>query len=57
MTNQIGILEKTKNIITDPNETLDENATGAPFVLVALGYLAILAVACGMLAFATWMIR
>lgn len=55
MSNQSGILEKTKNIVTDPEVKLDEKAPGTPFALVALSYLAILAMTCIAFGFIVWM--
>ena len=57
MADQLGLLEQTKEALTDPNETLGEKAPGTPFALVALSYLGVLAVTCGAIAFAMWIAR
>lgn len=57
MADQPGILEQTKEALADPDETLGEKAPGTPFALVALSYLGVLAVTCGVIAFAMWLAK
>lgn len=49
--------EEIKEAFTDNEHSIGEKAPGTPFVLVALSYLAILAIACVSLGFAMWAMR
>ena len=51
-----GISEKSKRRAADPNATLDKKAPEAPFALVAIGYLTILALASVAFAVGLWLI-
>jgi hypothetical protein len=55
MVNKSGILEKANKAIADPDHTLGEKAPGTPFVLVALSYLAVLAIVCAVTALFIWL--
>ena len=55
MTNETGIVDQVKEIVADDEHSLGEKAPGAPFVLVALSYLGVLLIACGLLAITLWL--
>jgi hypothetical protein len=57
MADQTGMLEETKKVLTNSEKTLGEQAPGTPFALMALSYLAVLAVACGTIALVIWSTR
>lgn len=50
-----GIIEETKEVISDQDHSMGERAPGAPFAVVALSYLAVLAVGCAIIAFIIWL--
>ncbi|WP_173442635.1 hypothetical protein [Rhodopirellula islandica] len=54
MANETGILEETKKAVTDNERPLGEESPGAPFLFVALSYLAVLAVVSGVVAMIMW---
>lgn len=54
MADQTGMMEQAKEVLTDSEKTLGEQAPGTPFALVALSYLGILALACGALVLVMW---
>ncbi len=54
MADQTDMMEQTKEVLTDSDKTLGEQAPGTPFALVALSYLGILALACGAVALVMW---
>ncbi|MFG0267002.1 MAG: hypothetical protein ACF8AM_17910 [Rhodopirellula sp. JB055] len=54
MDNETGIVEETKKVVTDKDRKLGEEAPGTPFMLVALSYLAVLAVVAGVVAMIMW---
>ncbi|TWT54887.1 hypothetical protein Pla22_25410 [Rubripirellula amarantea] len=56
MSKEPGIIEETKDAIMDDQHSIDEKAPGTPFMLVALSYLAVLAVVCGLLALIMWVL-
>lgn len=49
--------QETKDAITDNEHSIGEKAPGTPFAMVALSYLMILAIGCGLLAFVIWVMR
>ena len=50
-----SFVEEVKETIVDDEQPLDKKAPGAPFVLVALSYLGILAVALLAIGFVAWL--
>ena len=46
MAEQLGIIEESKEAIMDNEHSIGEKVPGSPFVIVALSYLGILAIAC-----------
>jgi hypothetical protein len=55
MAEQNSIIEETKQAINDNEHSIGEKAPGTPFMLVALSYLAVLAIVCGAVALVFWM--
>ncbi len=54
MAEQSGIFEHATKAVKDPNTRLGEAEPGSPFVVVALSYLGVLAVSCGVAALVYW---
>lgn len=54
MNKETSIIEEAKEAILDNEHSIGEKAPGTPFGLVALSYLAVLAMACGLIALYLW---
>ncbi|WDQ14986.1 hypothetical protein [Rhodopirellula sp. P2] len=54
MANETGIFEETKKAVTNDERPLGEESPGAPFLFVALSYLAVLAAVSGVVALIMW---
>ena len=54
MTNESGTLKEAKDAIMDNEESIGEKAPGSPFALVALSYVAVLAVVCFAIGLYLW---
>lgn len=46
--------QETKEAVMDNEHSIGEKAPGTPFAMVALSYLAVLAIACGGIALLLW---
>ncbi|TWU01738.1 hypothetical protein [Neorhodopirellula pilleata] len=57
MTNEDNIVTEVKNAVTDNSESIDKKAPGTSFGIVALSYLGVLAVTCGVIGFVIWVSR
>ena len=57
MAEQPGIIKETKQALNDNEHSIGEKAPGAPFALVALSYLLVLAIGSGVLAVLYWATR
>lgn len=57
MSNESSKWQETKKTILDNEHSLGEQAPGTPFAIVALSYLGVLAVGCGLVALVIWVSR
>lgn len=56
MSDDSSILQDAKEAILDNEHSIGEKAPGTPFAIVALSYLGVLAVGCGVVALVMWSI-
>lgn len=54
MANENGIVQEVKDAVQDNEHSIGERAPGAPFAIVGLSYMVVLAVACVAMGIVIW---